>query len=175
MFSKLSAWVSQIAREVFWDEIHRVRFDASLDKQRNQHPYIKVKLDDGATLPVRAHDTDAGADICCVEDFIVPAHGSVNIGTGVHVQLPENTVGMVKSKSGLNVKSCITVEGVIDEGYSGEIRLRVYNHGEYDYAFVAGDKVTQLVVMPVTYPTYVEVAEIDAGERGDAGFGSSGR
>lgn len=171
MFFKFDEWVAKIARQVFWDEIHRVRFD----KQWTQHPFVKVQLDEGAKLPVRAHDTDAGADLYCVEDFIVPAHSSVDIGTGVHVQLPENTVGMVKSKSGLNVKSCITVEGVIDEGYSGEIRLRVYNHGDYDYPFIAGDKVTQLVVMPVIYPTYVEVAEIDSGERGDGGFGSTGR
>jgi dUTP pyrophosphatase len=81
---------------------------------------------------------------------------------------------MVKSKSGLNIRACINVEGVIDEGYTGSIKLRVYNHGDFDYSFSAGDKVTQLVVMPVIYPTYHAVATINGGERGDNGFGSTG-
>lgn len=138
-------------------------------------PTVSVTLDEGAKLPVRAHATDAGADLCCMEGFTVPAHSSVDIDTGVHVQLPRGTVGMVKSKSGLNIKACINVEGVIDEGYTGSIRLRVYNHGDYPKEFKAGDKVTQLVVMPVAYPTYVEVDEISGGERGDSGLGSTGK
>ena len=170
MFAKLEKWVETIARRVFWDDIQLVRFVS----QWETHPNIKTVLDDGAKLPVRAHDTDAGADLCCLEDFVVPAHDSVEIDTGVHVQLPKGTVGMVKSKSGLNIKACVNVEGVIDEGYSGSIRLRVYNHGECPREFKAGDKVTQLVVMPVIYPTYVACDEIAGGERGDNGFGSTG-
>lgn len=171
MLKMLKAKMEEIARRVFWEDIKTVRFASQWDS----HPSIGVVLDDGAKLPNRAHDIDAGADICCKEDFIVPAHDSVEIDTGVHVQLPKGTVGMIKSKSRLNVKVCLTTEGVIDEGYTGSIRVRVYNHGDFDYAFVAGDEVTQLVVLPVLYPTYVEVAEIAGGERGDAGFGSTGR
>ena len=101
--------------------------------------------------------------------------GSAVIHTGVHVQLPPNTVGMLKSKSGLHVRSGITSEGVIDEGYTGEIVVRLENYGDYSYIFERGDKITQLVVMPVAYPTFVEVDEIGGGERGDDGFGSTGR
>ena len=139
------------------------------------HPTVNVMLDDGAHMLVRAHFTDAGADIRCVYSFEVPAHDSIVINTGIHVELPQNTVGMIKSKSGLNVRSCIVVEGVIDEGYDGAILLRIYNHGDYSYHFEAGDKVTQLVVMPVVYPTYRECDKIQGGERGDGGFGSTGR
>lgn len=171
MFSKLKNWVEEIAREVFWKDIQAVRFTF----QWESHPCIATVLDEGAKIPNRAHDTDAGADLCCMEDFTVPAHDSVEIDTGVHVQLPKGTVGMVKSKSGLNIRTCINVEGVIDEGYSGSIRLRIYNHGDYPKEFKAGDKVTQLVVMPVLYPTYMEVVEISGGDRGDGGFGSTGR
>lgn len=171
MFAVLEKWVEQIARNVFWKDIQSVRFSS----QWESNPTIGVVLDEGAKMPLRAHCTDAGADLFCISDFIVPSHDSVTIDTGVHVQLPKGTVGMVKSKSGLNVNSCIACEGVIDEGYSGSIKLRVYNHGDYDYAFAAGDKVTQLVVLPVLYPTYVEVGEIAGGERGNAGFGSTGR
>lgn len=170
MFASLKKWVEGVAREVFWKDIQSVRYVS----QWETHPTIATVLDEGAKLPDRAHDTDAGADLCCMEDFIVPAHDSAEIDTGVHVQLPKGTVGMVKSKSGLNIKACINVEGVIDEGYSGSIRLRIYNHGEYPREFKAGDKVTQLVVMPVVYPAYVEVAEIVGGERGENGLGSTG-
>ena len=171
MLGWFEKWVETIARNVFWRDIRVV----SVPKQWDQFPPIKVKLDDGAYLPVRAHETDAGADLFSMEDFTVPAHGSAETNTGVHVELPKNTVGMVKSKSGLNIKACVACEGVVDEGYTGAIRLRLYNHGDYDYHFKVGDKLTQLVVMPVIYPAYVESEEIDGGARGDAGFGSTGK
>lgn len=136
---------------------------------------IKVRLDEGAYMPTRAHETDAGADIRTPIRFKLPMRGSAVIHTGVHVQLPPNTVGMLKSKSGLNIRSGISSEGVIDEGYSGEIVVRLENVSEHSYLFERGDKITQLVVMPVTYPTFVEVEEIGGGERGNDGFGSTGR
>lgn len=137
-------------------------------------PTIRVSLDDGARLPVRAHDTDAGADLSCIEDVTIQPGDSALIDTGVHVELPHGTVGMLKSKSGLNCMQAMTTTGVIDEGYTGSIKVRVYNHGAFPKEFAAGDKVTQLVVMPVTFPTYVEADRIDGGERGDSGFGSTG-
>lgn len=136
---------------------------------------IKVRLDEGAYLPDRAHDTDAGADIRIPQRLVVPAHGSATVRTGVHVQLPHGTVGMLKSKSGLNVRCGVLTEGVIDEGYDGEIVVKVYNHGDEGVLFEPGDKVTQLVVMPVLYPTYQQVDSITGGERGSDGFGSTGR
>lgn len=136
---------------------------------------LKVQLDHGAFLPERAHDTDAGADIRTPEGFTLKAHDSEIIATGVHVQLPPNTVGMLKSKSGLNVRYGIVSEGVIDEGFSGEIVAKLYNHSDRDYRFERGDKITQLVVMPVHYVAYQQVEEIQGGERGEAGYGSTGR
>lgn len=138
-------------------------------------PTIKVTLDEGAKLPVRAHDTDAGADLCCREDVTIAPGDSALIDTGVHVELPHGTVGMLKSKSGLNCMQAMTTTGVIDEGYTGPIKVRVYNHGAFPKEFRAGDKVTQLVVMPVAYPTYEQAEEISGGERGSAGYGSTGR
>lgn len=136
---------------------------------------IKVVVDDGGLMPVRAHATDAGADIMTPVGFVLSGRCSAAIRTRVHVELPPNTVGMLKSKSGLNVKSDIVSEGVIDQGYTGEIIVKLYNHGVRPHYFHAGDKVTQLVVMPVIYPTYVRADSIEGGERGDSGFGSSGR
>lgn len=135
---------------------------------------INVKLDNGAYLPQRAHKTDAGADIRTPIDVVVPANGSVIVGTGVHVQTPENHVTLVKSKSGLNLRYDITSEGVVDEGYDGEIMVKLYNHGHIDKSFKRGDKITQILVMPVAYPAFTQVDEISGGDRGDSGFGSTG-
>ena len=170
MIKALRAWVERIARDTFWRCLPEISRSVE-----SMEPTIRVKLDDSARLPVRAHATDAGADLRCMEDVVVPARDSIEIDTGVHVELPANTVGMIKSKSGLNIRAALNVEGVIDEGYTGSIKLRVYNHGAYDYEFKAGDKVTQLVVMPVVYPDYIEVDDIDGGDRGDSGIGSTGR
>lgn len=130
---------------------------------------MKIKLDENAFPPVRAHDTDAGLDLRANRNIRVPAHGSALIGTGVHVQLPKGTAGLMVSKSGLNTKHDLTSTGLIDEGYSGEIMVKLYNHGTDSYQVNAGDKITQLVIIPVMY----ELGE--TGERGDSGFGSTGR
>jgi dUTP pyrophosphatase len=85
---------------------------------------------------------------------------------------------MLKSKSGLNVKHGIVSEGVIDVGYTGSIRAKLYNHSDKDYVVHKGDKITQLVIMPYVAPDLdgIEVVdELDATDRGDNGFGSSGR
>lgn len=136
---------------------------------------MKVQLDKGAFMPERAHATDAGADIRTPRAFTVPAHDDFTVQSGVHVQLPPNTVGMLKSKSGLNISFGITSEGVIDEGYTGEIVVKLYNHSDRDHHFDAGDKISQLIIMPVLYPTFEQADEIEGGERGDAGFGSTGK
>lgn len=136
---------------------------------------IRTKIRDDAFLPERAHDTDAGADIRTPEGFWLRAHDSEIVATGVHVELPAGTVGMLKSKSGLNTRYGIVSEGVIDEGFSGEIIVKLYNLSDHDYMFQRGDKITQLVVMPVHYVTYEQVDEIQGGERGTDGYGSTGR
>lgn len=136
---------------------------------------MKIKLDPGAIKPTRAHDIDAGLDLYALEDQTVPAQGSAIFKTGVHVQLPKGCAGLLVSKSGLNVKNDITSTGLIDEGYSGEITVKLYNHGPRDYEIKARDKISQLVILPVRYEPVEIVDEIDGGERGDAGFGSTGR
>ena len=139
------------------------------------YPEIKVKLDDGAFLPERAHETDAGADVFTPIDFYIEPHDSYIVPTGIHVETPPNCVTMVKSKSGLYMKHGITVTGVVDEGYDGEVLIKLFNHGPYTANFMRGDKIAQLVVLPVIYPSYVESENINFGERGSNGFGSTGR
>lgn len=136
---------------------------------------MKIKLDKGAFIPLRAHETDAGADLRSPIDTVVPARGSRVIDTGVHIQLPHGCVGMLKSKSGLNVKYGITSEGVIDEGYTGPIKVKLYNHSDEPYVLSRGDKITQLVILPCEYVKFSNVDYLDDSERGGNGFGSTGK
>ena len=136
---------------------------------------MKVKIDDFAFIPERAHNTDAGLDLkspICIE---IPARSSAVIDTGVHVDLPIGTVGFLKSKSGLNVNHDITSDGVIDVGYTGSIKVKLYNHGIIPYQVLRGDKITQLVVIECHFPDVEIVEELDDTERGNKGFGSTGR
>ena len=136
---------------------------------------MKVMLDAGAFMPVYAHATDAGADLRSPKECIIGARSSVVIDTGVHVELPRGTVGMIKSKSGLNVKHNIAGEGVIDEGYTGSIRVKLYNLGDEPYTIRKGDKITQLVIMPVCHVEFERAENLETTERGDGGFGSTGK
>ena len=139
---------------------------------------MKVKLDKGAIMPTRAHYTDAGLDIYSRETKVVPARGCEKFDTGVHIELPDYpdlTVGFLKSKSGLNVKHGITSEGVIDVGYTGSIVVKLYNNSDTDYTVKEGDKISQLVILPIITPFLELVDELTETERGNGGFGSTGR
>lgn len=136
---------------------------------------MKVKIGTGAFMPTRAHETDAGLDLYAREAQIVPAKESAIFDTGVHVELPPNTAGFVMSKSGLNVKHGITSEGVIDETYSGSIVVKLYNHSGYDYKVEVGDKISQLVIVPILTPELELVDELEVKGRGANGFGSTGK
>ena len=151
---------------------------------------MRIKLDEGAKMPTKAYDTDGGFDIYSREDKVVPARGSAIFDTGVHIELPMVyinqyvltapttkffTAGMLKSKSGLNVKHNITSEGVVDIGFSGSIVAKLYNHGDTDYEVKKGDKITQLCIVPILPVELELVDDFAGGERGNNGFGSSGK
>jgi dUTP pyrophosphatase len=136
---------------------------------------MKVKLDENAFMPTRAHETDAGLDLYSPIDAVVFGNSSRCIDTGVHIELPKNTAGFLKSKSGLNVKYGITSEGVIDVGYTGSIRVKLYNNTGEPYYFKRGDKISQLVILPILTPNLELAEELEETERGNGGFGSTGR
>ena len=138
---------------------------------------MKVFLDKGAFMPTRAHSTDAGLDIRAKETKAIQPFNSALFKTGVHIQLPKGTAGVLISKSGLNVNHDITSTGLIDEGYTGEIVVKLHNHGNKPYIVERGDKISQLVVVPVLYePVEVDLDVLYADtERGNNGFGSSGK
>ena len=145
---------------------------------RVSRPTIKFKLDPGAYAPSRAHPLDAGIDLRTPRAFhIAPDGGEAVINTGVHVGIPAGFVGFLKSKSGLNVKYGIVGEGVIDAGYTGSIVVKLYNHSSEPLDFEAGQKIIQLVILPVRLGDVEIVNEISSagGDRGDSGFGSTGK
>jgi dUTP pyrophosphatase len=136
---------------------------------------MEIMLNNDAYMPTRTYKTDAGLDLRTPVAVTVPAYSNVTVDTGVHVALPHGCAGLLVSKSGLNVKHSITSTGLIDEEYTGSIVVKLYNHGGEDYGFEAGDKITQLVVIPVVCESAEQVSAFNATERGDNGFGSTGR
>lgn len=136
---------------------------------------IKFMLEDGAFAPEKAHDTDAGFDIRTPEFVIVNPRSSVFVDTKLHVFIPEGYCGVLISKSGLNKKHGINVVGLIDALYTGSIGCKIYNHSDSSHSFNIGDKITQLMILPVPEVEMEETNIIPTTERGDGGFGSSGR
>ena len=143
---------------------------------------MRIKLDRNAFMPLRGHSDDAGLDLRTPHSVIIGRGKSVVIDTGVHAEIPFGFVGLLKSKSGLNINHGITSgEGVIDAGYTGSIHVKLYNHGKEDVCLDAGDKITQLVILPVHIPEELKVVETIEElygcetARGDNGFGSTGR
>lgn len=137
---------------------------------------VKVMLDDGAYMPVRAHATDAGLDLRCREEVFLWEGQAHSFDTGVHIQLPQGYYGKIESKSGLNVKhGVVSLGGVIDEGYTGSIVVKLYNLGDNAYHFMPGEKIAQLVIMPYLAPKLEITTSLDESERGNQGFGSTGK
>lgn len=152
---------------------------------------IKVKLEDGAFLPVKAHETDSGFDIFCPTDVDVPAcavlkeahygkcfaeAGKVFVDTGVRIEIPVGYSGFIKSKSGLNKNYSLLTEGVIDTPYRGTIGVTMYNLSSEPYHFNRGEKIAQLVIIKISDENELtEVDELNVTDRGDNGFGSTGR
>lgn len=136
---------------------------------------MKVKLDYMAFLPERAHETDAGYDLRTPVDFTLFAHDFAVIDTGVHIQLPPGKCAVLTGKSGLYTKHRITSSGLVDEGYTGSIHVGLMNHSDETMAFRRGDKIGQFYITDYYAEPLEIVDELDESERGDHGFGSTGR
>ena len=136
---------------------------------------IAVVLDEKAFIPERAYPYDAGLDLRSPVDKKIERGKSAIIDTGVHIQIPKGYAGEIKSRSGLNIRSGLICEGVIDCGYTGSIVVKIYNLGEADYKVMRGDKIAQLVIKRIITPQPVIVQLFSGSDRGNNGFGSTGR
>ena len=133
-----------------------------------------------ATLPIYAHDGDAGCDLVAVESRVLAAGGGrAMVPTGFAIAIPEGHGGFVLPRSGLASKhgvTCINAPGLIDSGYRGEVMVALVNlDPTNDYEVKKGDRIAQLVVLPVPSAHFTPVEELPIAERGAGGFGSSGR
>lgn len=137
------------------------------------------RLDPRAVLPARAHDGDAGIDLCALDGITLKPGARAVVGTGIAIALPEGTAGFVLPRSGLAAKHGLTLvnaPGLIDEGYRGEIKVILLNTDVTEpFEIHAGDRIAQLVVQRVETTEVVEVGELPPSARGQGGFGSTGR
>ena len=139
---------------------------------------ILFTLDDGATAPTRAHDTDAGLDLHSKRKAIVLPYSRQLVPTGVHVAIPPGYVGMICPRSGLAHKHGLTVlnaPGIIDAGYTGEIKVNLHNTEDRAVVLPSGARIAQLVITPIPDAHLVQVDTLDTTERGDNGHGSTGQ
>jgi dUTP pyrophosphatase len=130
-----------------------------------------------AVLPAYAHPGDAGMDLCSVESLVIPAGGRSLVRTGLKMALPAGYEAQVRPRSGLALKRGVTVlntPGTIDEGYRGEVGVILANFGNEDFSVEIGDRIAQMVIAPVVRAEIVEADELDATDRGEGGFGSTG-
>lgn len=134
---------------------------------------IKYELDEGAYAPMRAHDSDAGFDLSCMEDQVLEPNVANTIDTGVHVLIPEGFVGLLCPRSSFNVKGIGTPIGVVDAGYTGSISVVLI--AKFDLKIFKGNRIAQLVIVPLPDVHLIEgdVTGVKS-KRGLGGFGSSG-
>lgn len=134
------------------------------------------RLDTRAKLPIRAHPGDAGFDLHALESGVIGAGGRLVVSTGIAIAVPEGHVGLILDRSGLAAKHGITtLGGVIDSGYRGEWKVVMLNTSDVPYEVASGERIAQVIVVPIALPTVCETAELDDTIRGEGGFGSTGR
>ena len=138
---------------------------------------LQVKrLDHRAKLPKRAHPGDAGIDLCALEGCVIEAGMRQVVSTGVAIAVPESHVGLILDRSGLAARHGITnLGGVIDAEYRGEWKVIMHNTSDEPYEVAAGERIAQILIVPIALPDVCEVDELDDTMRGKGGFGSTGR
>lgn len=136
-------------------------------------------LSDGATLPTRSHDGDAGLDLYAAEPAILGPGDRASVGTGIAIEIPSGHAGLVLPRSGLAARqgiALVNAPGLIDAGYRGEVRVLLLNTDASEpFEVGVGDRIAQLLITPFVAAEPVEVAELATSARGEGGFGSSGR
>jgi dUTP pyrophosphatase len=141
---------------------------------------LRVRLlEDGARVPSRAHEGDAGLDLHASESARLAPGERASVATGIAVEIPPGHAGLVLPRSGLAARhgvALVNSPGLIDSGYRGEVRVLLLNTDrQRSFAIEPGDRIAQLVVTPIALAAPIEVTTLAASSRGDGGFGSSGR
>ncbi len=133
------------------------------------------RLESAATLPTRAHADDAGLDLYALEDAeLAPGEGKV-VHTGVAMAIPAGHVGLVCDRSSMAKKGLKTAGGVIDAGYRGEVGVMLWNISRTAHSLKKGERIAQLLVIPIVTPAPVDSDDLGETARGAGGFGSTGK
>jgi dUTP pyrophosphatase len=139
---------------------------------------VEVLISSESVVPVYAHPGDAGADLAAASAVELAPGERVTVGTGVSLALPDGFAAFVVPRSGLAMKHGITIvnsPGTIDAGYRGEIRVTLLNtDSSMPYSVAVGDRIAQIVVMPVAKARFIPVGTLPGSHRGSGGFGSTG-
>ena len=164
--------------QVIFQTIFGVFHDA-LDQYHNYSITLPITLEEGAQCPTYAHATDAAADLYAADDMELPPHSTSNmVRTGVHIGLPEGWMAMIFPRSSIGAKTGLRLSnsaGIIDAGYRGPLGVLYDNISDSTYQIKAGDRIAQLLVMP-SYRFRAQVVDtLDDTDRGEGGFGSSGK
>jgi dUTP pyrophosphatase len=139
---------------------------------------VLLRVEPGAAPPKYATDGAAGADLSASVAATIPPGGVAAVGTGLRIELPRGFEGQVRPRSGLALKHGVTVlnaPGTIDSDYRGEVKVILINHGSVPFEIRPGDRIAQLIVAPVTRATFRVSEELAESDRGEGGFGSTGR
>ena len=154
-------------------------FDEAFARYHSFAFELPIKLEDGGQAPTYAHDTDACADVYASKDTVIPAHSLSNkVPTGLRIALPEGWVAKIAPRSSIGAKTGLRLSnsiGIIDADYRGEIGVLYDNISDSDYEIKAGDRIAQMWVERVERFKPVTVDILPATERGEGGFGSSGK
>lgn len=135
------------------------------------------RISEDAVLPSYAHKGDAGMDLYSIEEKVIEPGGTALIRTGIQIELPEFTEAQIRPRSGLALKHSVTVlnsPGTIDEGYRGEIRIILINHGMESFTVEKHMRIAQMVIAKFVHASIEEAGELSPTERAERGFGSSG-
>lgn len=166
----VNAQMSDIVNGIADDAVCKMLANIDISDRR-----IPVMLEDGARMPVYAHDADAGMDLFAAEEKIILAHSRGTVRTGVHMAIPEGYFGAIRAKSGLLKSFGILCSGTVDSGYTGEIMVTLVNTSGEHYEVAEGSKIAQMILIPFQHAAFKRVEGLDETPRGDHGFGSSGR
>ena len=140
------------------------------------YKYFETKLlYDSAKPPTKGHMNDAGWDLYAFETISIPAGATVLVSTGVDIAIPKEHVALIWDRSSMGVKGVHRHAGVIDSGYRGEVKVCLHNTTKEPYHIDRGDRIAQMLIQKA--PNFIQhvVQELDSTNRGDGGFGSTGK
>ena len=145
-----------------------------MDSEQELEILQVVKITDKATFPTKAYRNSAGHDLYSAYDYKIPPQGKEKIMTDIRVKVPEGTYGRIAPRSGPAMQNHISIgAGVVDEDYTGNLSIVVFNLSNSEFDIKAGDSVAQLICEKIAHPTLIEVTSLTQTERGEKGFGSS--